>query len=157
MKKIKVISCMITVAVMVLIFFFSSQTASESSGVSRGVVKKIVDVVTNIVGQKEAKPLQDVLHSIVRKFAHFSLFFLLGISVSNTGFQVFAWKGKKLVTIALSFCLFYALTDEFHQMFVPGRAMMLNDVIIDFIGSVFGCALFMLAYNLYLRRRGNGM
>ncbi|WP_165044636.1 VanZ family protein [Adlercreutzia sp. ZJ138] len=35
----------------------------------------------------------------------------------------------------------YAATDEFHQMFVPGRACMATDVLIDSTGAVVGVAL----------------
>ncbi|MBQ3466792.1 MAG: VanZ family protein, partial [Oscillospiraceae bacterium] len=45
----------------------------------------------------------------------------------------------------LLFCFLYACSDEFHQLFVPGRAGMFSDVLIDTVGVLFGltaaCAL----------------
>ena len=45
----------------------------------------------------------------------------------------------------------YAATDEFHQLFVPGRSGQLKDVLIDTAGGALGLGL--LALILYLKRR----
>ena len=37
--------------------------------------------------------------------------------------------------IALLICVFYALTDEFHQSFIPGRTATLRDVGFDTLGA----------------------
>jgi VanZ family protein len=34
--------------------------------------------------------------------------------------------------------MFYAITDEIHQIFVPGRDGIVFDVIIDTFGAIFG-------------------
>ena len=39
---------------------------------------------------------------------------------------------------------FYACTDEFHQLFVPGRAGLLSDVLIDSLSAVLGLVVFAL-------------
>jgi len=36
----------------------------------------------------------------------------------------------------------YALSDEIHQLFVPGRAFQVFDLFIDFLGSLFGVFLY---------------
>ncbi len=38
---------------------------------------------------------------------------------------------------ALAFTVVYALTDEFHQRFVPGRTPRFTDVLIDTVGATF--------------------
>jgi VanZ family protein len=43
----------------------------------------------------------------------------------------------------------YACTDEFHQLFVPGRAGLITDVLIDSIGAVF----ITLILHLYMNRQ----
>ncbi len=40
--------------------------------------------------------------------------------------------------IAVLLSMLYALSDETHQLFVPGRAFQVVDLIIDFIGSITG-------------------
>ena len=38
--------------------------------------------------------------------------------------------------------MLYAMSDEFHQGFVEGRAMMAFDVLIDTAGTIFGAVIF---------------
>lgn len=153
MKKIKVVSCIATIAVMALIFFFSAQTATDSSKTSSGITRKIAEIVALVINADNVKSIQDVLHTIVRKAAHFTLFFMLALSVANNVFQLFGTEKGKLFIITVAFCLFYAITDEVHQMFVPGRAAMLNDIIVDFSGSLCGGGMFILLRYLYKRRK----
>ena len=153
MKKIKVLSCIATIAVMALIFFFSSQTAAVSSKTSSGITRKIAELVAAIMQTDDVKSIQAVLHTIVRKAAHFTLFFVLALSVANTVFQLFGAEKGKLFIITCVFCLFYAITNEVHQIFVPGRAAMLNDIMVDLFGSICGGGIFIILRHLYKRRK----
>ena len=53
-------------------------------------------------------------------------------------FALFFWdmRGKKLLLTALGMTVLYACSDELHQLFVPGRAGMIRDVLIDSVGPV---------------------
>lgn len=157
MKKIKVISCILTVAVMALIFFFSSQTADVSSMTSRGFTKKIVEFVCSIIRYNNPDFIINIIHAIMRKVAHFTLFFLLGITSVNSICRLFEFSRKKLFIYSLLFCILYAVSDEVHQIFVPGRAAMFKDVCIDSAGSVFGISLFILVRTIIVRRKKNGI
>ena len=68
-------------------------------------------------------------HVVVRKIFHvleYGMLFLL---------WRFAWYGKPYGTrAAIAVSLLYALTDEFHQTFVPTRYGRLTDVLIDALG-----------------------
>ena len=72
---------------------------------------------------------------------HMVGYFLLGILLYralNRG--SFAWSGKAAgCTLLIGFL--YALSDEFHQLFVPGREASLGDVALDAVGIVFLLAL----------------
>ena len=46
-----------------------------------------------------------------------------------------------MILIAWGISTAYAATDEFHQIFVPGRAGMLTDVMIDSSGALAGILL----------------
>jgi VanZ family protein len=46
------------------------------------------------------------------------------------------WRSPLLV--AVIFCVAYAVSDEFHQLFVPGRNGSPIDVLIDSCGSIIG-------------------
>lgn len=61
---------------------------------------------------------------------------------------------RNLIIPALSwaFCILYAASDEFHQLFVPGRAGLITDVCIDSAGALLGILLFLGALRLISRR-----
>lgn len=72
----------------------------------------------------------DVCHTLVRKAAHF------------TEYGVLFWllvRGPMAQRpyLALMLCIVYALTDEGHQVFVPGRTASLYDVALDSSGALF--------------------
>lgn len=71
-----------------------------------------------------------LMHAIIRKLAHF------------TNYAILFWllirgplKGRPY--LALGCCITYALLDEGHQIFVPGRTASLYDVALDSSGALF--------------------
>lgn len=79
----------------------------------------------------------------VRKSAHAFEFLVLAMLIlwAMTCHDV---KGIKAIFFTLLIVLFYAITDEFHQLFVYGRGARLKDVKIDFIGGVIGSIFYSL-------------
>jgi len=73
-------------------------------------------------------------------FYHFGVFFMftffLSLSLKNGKINI------KLISIILLVSLSYAISDEFHQLFVPGRFASVKDVLIDLIGGT--CAVLTL-------------
>jgi VanZ family protein len=55
-----------------------------------------------------------------------------------------AWISWRAAVIAAAIALSYAVTDEVHQMFVPGRSAQLSDLIADAMGVVAGVSLIWL-------------
>jgi VanZ family protein len=53
-------------------------------------------------------------------------------------------KGQDLRILAFLLALFYGITDELHQYFVPGRNMQITDVMSDGLGAYIGQWLFKL-------------
>ncbi|KMW24635.1 hypothetical protein HMPREF0977_01630 [Clostridium sp. 1_1_41A1FAA] len=51
---------------------------------------------------------------------------------------------KKTFFIALLISVLYAISDEIHQYFVPGRACQFRDVMIDSCGALFGIAVIII-------------
>ena len=140
MKKIKAVSCIITFTIMALIFFFSSQNSTESSGLSSGLTVKVVTLVTDVlhVDGVDVREVAAALSTYVRKTAHFVIFMLLGISSAVT-FKVWFNQSKAWTFLcAVIFCMLYACSDEIHQIFVSGRACRAGDVMIDTLGAAVG-------------------
>jgi VanZ family protein len=102
------------VLMMGIIFLFSSCNATISSLQSNMIVNFLHDLIP-------------VNSFIVRKLAHFSLFSILATSI---------YLFSKSYILSLSLSSLYAIFDEFHQYFVPGRSCELRDVLIDISGVV---------------------
>lgn len=86
-----------------------------------------------------------ILDFIIKKLAHVSEYFIL----------VFLWHralGQKMLIEAFLISLFYAFTDEIHQLFVPGRTGLLRDVAIDGLGIILAvCVIKKLTYGKSIR------
>lgn len=87
---------------------------------------------------EKEKVLNKVEH-YVRKLAHFSLYFVVGI-ISMC--LMFTYKKSNIEKIGFTMLIgvLYAMSDEFHQMFIPERTASIVDVGIDscgvFVGAV---------------------
>lgn len=125
-KKI-IISWLLLILWMAFIFYMSSCNGNVSSDQSG----TIAYVLHNILGIDYF----DNLIIIIRKCAHVSEFFILGILVINL---ISKYNVKHIYLISFIICVLYASSDEFHQLFVPGRSGQVTDVLIDLIGVVLG-------------------
>ena len=123
---------------MVSIFLFSADSGVESTNKSDGI---IVGFAQMIVGhrlsdsEREEKIKQYV--TVVRKGAHFSIYFLLGFLLINYFYEYFSIQFKSLfLSFLISFL--YACSDEVHQLLVVGRSGKILDVLIDSGGAICG-------------------
>ncbi len=155
-KKTKIIlSLLPVVVVFILIFVFSSfdatSSASQSSRIVSFIKKYIFPDLSTLRNKHDIKIVNDTISFIVRKAAHLSVYTLLGV-FSFTGLWAIKDKKKRYFT-AVGICMAYAVTDEIHQSFVPGRSCELRDVIIDTCGSAFGAAVCLVVLLLLELRR----
>lgn len=136
----------------------SSNSSSKDKDVSIGDntqykkqdKKAISSINTNNTYQSTDKN-HSKINLLIRKNAHAFEYLILSLLVGNLLFT-FDFKGRKAVIYILFVCLFYSVTDEFHQIFVPGRTPSVADVLIDFLGAVIGTGLFYLVY-YFLNKR----
>ena len=77
---------------------------------------------------------------ILRKIAHMIEFGILTFLLFRA-IRLDEPKLKKAIVSAVIITLFYAFSDEFHQLFVQGRQCSLKDVGIDSIGILIGAGL----------------
>lgn len=120
----KIVKILLLILWMIVIFILSNQNGSESTSLSEGFTNiTICNFINN------CNP--EVYSFIVRKLAHFTLYFILGI------FSIINFKNDKNGLInALIICIIYAFFDEIHQMFINNRSGEVRDIIIDSISSL---------------------
>lgn len=143
MKVKKLLRFIPALVIMTVIFLFSAQTGDESTVISDGVVSAAAG---------EENVGSEVLTVIVRKSAHFLEYAALGAAVyfGLRGVGEDKRQGKRLL-LSAAFGGLYAVSDELHQYFVPGRACMAVDVLIDTCGAMFGAAFMFLVIKLFDR------
>ena len=142
----KIISTILLIIWMVVIFIFSNEIAAVSQSKSDKISKAAINTISDITGKDYTKKEKDefVINSryIIRKTAHFTLYFILGILViialKNYGIN------NRLILYSILFCLLYAISDEVHQLFSSGRAFKIIDILIDTFGSIIGIFLIYL-------------
>lgn len=134
-----------------VIFSFSAQPATKSSELSTEVVDWMLPSSPKVPLLKFFAE-KGVMEFIIRKMAHAieygMLAICLGITVSHSGTWFNKWQLK---TVCL--CFLYASTDEFHQLFVPGRSGQVRDVAIDTLGALGAVLILWLCGAMYERYR----
>ena len=161
MKKKKLLAIrsvliILTVAVCTVIFALSADNADESNAksdpISDSVIIKILETFSLTEEQIEFVLEKTVV--IIRKTAHFCEYALLGFLLAAvcTSF----YKSRPDTFIISQICgSVYAVSDEIHQHFVPGRSCQLKDMLIDSCGVMFGIGVLILAVFLYKKIRNN--
>jgi len=105
----------------------------------------------------------------VRKAAHAMEYAVLGILCVGSFFvwrEETMWEAdhtvavkisrvytKKTVLIPWFISIFYAMTDEIHQLFVAGRSGKPTDVLIDSVGALFGVSMALFVAGWGIRRK----
>lgn len=135
----RIIYTFLLVIWMIIIFIFSNQSGTNSLKVSDNLTRNTINTVNKITNTEMKKKDKDklVLNSrfIVRKIAHFTLYFILGILVYLT---LSSYNIKKNILIfSILFVFIYAISDEVHQLLLQSRTFRFLDIFIDTIaGSI---------------------
>lgn len=151
--NIRLLYFVFMLSVMGVIFYFSHQDGEVSKEVSKQVVSNVEDAKHEIKKEEKAeavevKPefhLTDIVYLVlggllavtkvgIRNFAHVFLYWLLGIAVFLVLKDVRRISHK--LCWALGICFLYSISDEFHQMFIPGRDGQIEDLLMDAAGYV---------------------
>ncbi|WP_032122939.1 VanZ family protein [Clostridium amazonitimonense] len=137
----KSISWALLIGWMILIFCFSAQPGDVSSEKS-----KFVMYVFNLLGLDLNTYFGELANFIVRKGAHFTEYFILFILTYRV--MKYYFKEEKLLLISFIITVGYACTDEFHQLFVPGRVGAIKDVLIDSSGGLFALLIVLICRSI---------
>jgi VanZ family protein len=148
-KLMYLLPWLIVVIWMLLIFNLSSQPVQNSDKLSIGVTEKVVETVEKVTPKTELN--LDSLNHIVRKNAHFFIYLALAIWV-QIALRINRAIGIKRLLIVIGICVLYAISDEYHQLFVAGRGAQVKDVFIDSAGAIVGIVIYRIV-NRFLSKK----
>lgn len=158
-KLIPIICLTLSVGCMFVIFLFSSQNSRDTNIISRDITSLIAKRVFSNYDSMDTNMKSVVVEQLnlfIRKAAHFSLYFFLGFLFF---IEVSILTHKYIISFgaAWGICFIYAVLDELHQKFVPGRTPLIKDVFIDSIGGLIGILFSFLIISavLNIKRRIN--
>lgn len=135
----KMFYLLLIILCLVCIYFFSSKNGNESNQSSRRVIRNVVSLIEKITHKDlDEKRIVKTWNYPVRKIAHFTIFFILGVFM-YLFISTFDIPHRMIISIVL--CLICAILDESHQIFSPGRTPLLLDILIDLSGSIVGIFL----------------
>ena len=139
LKYVRYFAWLPAIVIGAAIFYFSAQPADVSTEVSDGVTTMLLRIAEQF-GLLELSPdlvkeMCEKLATPVRKAAHVTEYMILhGAVLFGLYYGNEEMRGMRWLKWAFAMTVFYAATDEFHQLFVPGRAGRVIDVWIDSLG-----------------------
>lgn len=129
------IPAILTLCCAAAIFIFSMQSGDQSSKLSTGLLSHILSFVKGVSASEITYEELSKYSFLIRKAAHFTIFFTLGLFSCWT---IWSFFRKRHMITSFLFCIIYACTDELHQFFSESRGPALRDVIIDSTGAFTG-------------------
>ncbi|KAB2336741.1 VanZ family protein [Cytobacillus depressus] len=138
-----------------LIFYFSSQPYSNQSLIPllEKYIEKdrvnafLADISFRYSGKEISIGTLGTYHLIeffIRKGAHFIVFCLLGFFTLRAFSKIM--KGRSAIIITLILVGIYASFDEYHQSLTGGRTPLVEDVMLDSLGGMFGIIIGTILY-----------
>lgn len=177
MKGLNRLFLILTIVWMAVIFIFSSQNGALSSSTSGFFTGLVIDIFVPDFDAYDSIRQEEILNMtslIIRKTAHFAEFAILSCFSFMTALtKLWTWRTDGYITVhakqarsdifkscrlksglwAVIFSSLYAVTDEFHQGFVDGRASAIIDVLIDCCGALFGALLITLIISRFYYKK----
>lgn len=140
----KVFNIILLLIWIIVIYVLSNDNGIQSTGKS----DQVVHLVKNTINIQN----EDSLTLIIRKLAHFTEYLILGLLIINVLKDYFKIT-IKLVLFSILFAFIYALSDEFHQLFIKSRNGNILDVLIDTFGSTIGVSIFFIKYKIAIKKK----
>lgn len=148
MKKRQYFKLYFIILWMFIIFNFSAQNSDKSLNTSNEIIINTAEIIQQEkLTETEKTNIIEKYLVIVRKSAHFFIYFILGILVV-TFLKDFYGLSPTTLIFTIIFCFIYACSDEIHQLFINGRSCQFTDVLIDTSGSFLSSSITLLILSL---------
>ena len=129
------------------IFMFSHQGGEQSSGTSQGTVRIVLEnIIPNHLTENQREELIQKIEPFIRKLAHYVIYIIGGILIYSF-MKTFSVKRPFILSQIIG--TVYAITDEWHQYFMPGRSAQISDILLDAFGVLTGIIMMILLQALY--------
>lgn len=151
---------LLTFSWIVVIFYLSNQNANDSSELSH--------IFLNLLNELFNTTIQD--DSVIRMLAHSSEFAFLTVlsyvalsstnkisnktSYAESPVKLMRSDNEMNIIFTLWFTVTNSIVDEYHQLFVTGRAGTILDVLIDLIGIIIILIFIRVIFTIYLKSKG---
>ena len=154
-KKINILRTILIILLLgrfSIIFNFSNQDGVKSGSLSREITEEVTKHVNSIqtLEKVEKERVLNKIEHYIRKLAHFSLYLVLGM-ITNSLMCTFNLKNNRRIYISLGIGIIYAVSDEFHQIFIPDRTASILDILIDSCGVAVGIFLVFFIVKIHER------
>ena len=151
----------VLVIVCAIVIFVASAKSGHDLNSGDGLLSMVAIWLKACLSEMAGKPVDP------SPIGHFIEYFVFGIALANalrflvratgrTSDGAHDWdaaRGRAVVGIAVALAAVYAVTDELHQLFVPGRACDPADFAVDVVAALLGATVFWLAGRWRMRRR----
>ncbi len=146
-KRFKITMLVLTALMICFAFVHSMMPASVSSLESSLFFDFIYGIMKNLgIGA-------ELTEHIIRKAAHFSEYCAIGFLSTGCAYAFCKTRPSKYTVQVLFTGLATAVCDETIQIFTPGRAGLITDVLIDFSGVLTGFAVALIYFWIYRKIR----
>ena len=153
MKIKNILNIILIIIWLFIIFSFSAEDATKSEHRSDEVIINAVETITREeIPENQRQKIIDEYIVIVRKSAHFFLYFILAILVFTLYKRIFGLNSKSFI-YTIIFCFIYACSDEIHQLFINGRTARIFDIFVDTSGALLSTTILTLIF--YLKNKLN--
>ena len=156
---LSLISLLLVIATAIMIFVFSSESGTKSTQTSNTVTETVIKITqpdfdTLPVDKQEER--FSITSLAVRKIAHFTEFFMLGLfSLLHIKFlELYMHKEIRFSYLYASlFSFLYAISDELHQKLSENRGPQFIDVLIDTSGALLAIVIVFIIFLIIKKRK----
>ncbi|OPZ90115.1 MAG: VanZ like family protein [Firmicutes bacterium ADurb.Bin419] len=150
-----IISSLLVIAMIIIIFAFSTQGGQTSVSLSEEIVDKLIGRLGLKNFVENNAWLYEKRNYIFRKILHFTEYAILAVLMFNS-LRLKKVRQRKASLFTLFFAFIVAAADEFYQSHIPGRSPRIIDVFIDTSGAVIAILSILFCTKLLAKFKKDG-
>ena len=126
------------------ILYNATQTGSQSSGFSL----EVVNILSNVLSRIGIRVDIEIFHSLIRMGGHVFQYFIFGY-ITLWAMLIYHLKWYNIFRT-----MYVMILDETIQLFTPGRAVELFDILLDSIGVILAVLFFLITKQIFKKNGG---